>query len=94
MTASLAAVPATADELSTAAAVLLTQALARHRLTGSPLGVDAIALADRYAISHTGPGTQIVSAQQAWTELVDRGLVVGTVDAWIPTIGEVRNDRP
>lgn len=90
MTVELASAPTRADELTTAAAALLTQSLAAHRRTRAPLSSHAIVLADRYSISHTGPGTRIVSADEAWQELASLGLITGTADEWTPTLGEVQ----
>lgn len=90
MTVELTSAPVHVDELTTAAAVLLTQALASHRRTLAPLGPRSITLAHRYSISHTGPGTRFVSADEAWQELAALGLIAGTADAWTPTLREVQ----
>lgn len=92
MTIELTQQPVHVDELTTAAAILLTQAIAIHRRTLTPLSSHSITLAHRYSISHTGPGTRFVSATEAWEELAARGLIAGTVDEWIPTLREVASN--
>lgn len=71
--------------LTTAAAVLLSHAIAAIHRGDEALTIFDITLPTRYQLSHVGPGTRHVSPFAAWDELHHRGLIEGTHASWAPT---------
>ena len=81
-----------AGELTIAAAALLTRAVVRYRATGTSLGEADIPMQDNLLRSTLGSGAFPITADEAWEELVDHGLIAGTRQQWVPTSEEVRTD--
>lgn len=82
----------TPTELTVAAAALLTRAVSRHLATGKPLSESDIPMQVNLLRSTMGSGARMITADEAWDELADRGLITGTRQQWIPATGEVCND--
>lgn len=73
------------DALSIAAAALLARAIARYSATGTALSAADIPMPESFLRDRLGAGAATVTADQAWDELLDRGLIAGTRQSWTPT---------
>ncbi|MEW1938779.1 hypothetical protein AB0331_15580 [Dietzia maris] len=92
MTMLLPSTNTTQAELTVAAAALLTRAVSRHLATAKPLSESDIPMQVNLLRSTLGSGARLISADEAWDELAERGLITGTRQQWIPATGEVRTD--
>lgn len=72
-------------ELTIAAAALLTRAVNRHLITGKPLSESDIPMQVRLLRSTLGSGARLITADEAWDELAERGLITGTRQQWAPS---------
>ncbi|AVM66064.1 hypothetical protein M3C36_12585 [Dietzia cinnamea] len=89
MTMLLPRTSATSADLTVAAAALLTRAVCRYLATGKPLSKSDIPMQANLLRSTLGAGARLITADEAWDELAERGLITGTRQQWIPAAGEV-----
>lgn len=84
----------TADpaELTIAAAALLTRAVSRYRATGTPLDETDIPMQENLLRSALGSGARPITANEAWDELAEHGLIAGVRQEWAPVAEEVRTN--
>lgn len=78
--------------LTIAAAALLARAVGRHLSTNAPLTEADIPMDPKVLRSRLGAGGHPVSADQAWVELLERGLIRGTRQQWAPVVEGVSSD--